>query len=261
MNRSLLVVLIIWLAGCVYHDIPADCSGSDLSLTVDTVSLSTTCNSQNGAMTISAAGGKDPYVFSIDGMLWQHNPNFSGLPSGVYTVRIKDFLGCGALVENVLIGVKEFDAQFDATPDSTCGQGSGSLTITVNETNGPYMFRMDDGGFVSTNVIKDIEEGDHFLTIRDIDNCMVTISISIPHKSTGVSWQHDILPIFETSCAISGCHDGITRLDWRNYDNVKNYASSIKENTQNKSMPFDSTLPQEKIDLIACWVDDGAPKN
>jgi hypothetical protein len=77
-----------------------------------------------------------------------------------------------------------------------------------------------------------------------------------------VSWQHEILPIMETSCALSGCHDGISRRDWTDYDEVKRYATAIKQRTQDRSMPFDGPmLSQDQINIIACWVDSGAPNN
>lgn len=75
------------------------------------------------------------------------------------------------------------------------------------------------------------------------------------------SWQTDILPILETRCAISECHDGITRRNFTSYEEVKQYAFSIKQRTINRSMPFDGPLPQDQIDKIACWVDNGAVEN
>lgn len=78
----------------------------------------------------------------------------------------------------------------------------------------------------------------------------------------GTSWQKDILPIMEASCAGVGCHDGISRRDWTDYEEVKQYATAIKQRTQDRSMPFDGPpLPQEQINIIACWVDAGAPEN
>jgi hypothetical protein len=76
------------------------------------------------------------------------------------------------------------------------------------------------------------------------------------------SWQNDILPIMETSCAGAGCHDGISRRDWTDYDEVRQYATAIKQKTQDRSMPFDGPpLPQEQINIIECWVDAGAADN
>lgn len=76
-----------------------------------------------------------------------------------------------------------------------------------------------------------------------------------------ISWQTDILPIMDQYCATSGCHDGITRLDWTDYEKVKEYATSIRAKTQDRSMPFDGPLPQIEIDKIACWVDAGTLNN
>lgn len=76
-----------------------------------------------------------------------------------------------------------------------------------------------------------------------------------------VSWQADVLPIIQQSCAISGCHNGISRTDLRRYELAKANASDIKAFTQDRSMPFEGTITQQQIDLIGCWVDAGAPQN
>ena len=76
-----------------------------------------------------------------------------------------------------------------------------------------------------------------------------------------ITWQQDVLPIITSSCATSGCHDGISRLDWKDYNVVKNFAVSAKLRTRDRSMPPDFTLHQKDIDMIACWVDKGAPEN
>ena len=76
-----------------------------------------------------------------------------------------------------------------------------------------------------------------------------------------LNWQDDILPIMKESCATSGCHDGISRRDWTDYNEVKRYATSIKQRTVDRSMPFDGPpLSQDEVNLIACWVDAGAPE-
>jgi hypothetical protein len=81
-----------------------------------------------------------------------------------------------------------------------------------------------------------------------------------------VSFQDDIKPILETNCIKSGCHNGDNgaTLNWSVFANVQAKASAIKTRTGNKSMPADiapTGLPQSQIDLIACWVDQGAKNN
>jgi hypothetical protein len=107
-----------------------------------------------------------------------------------------------------------------------------------------------------------LKYGDHFVTIADADGCGVRKGVTIFRGATGISWQHDILPIMQTRCAITGCHNGVSRAnDWRVYAQVKTNAADIRKRTQNKSMPFDSEMPQANIDLIACWIDEGAQNN
>lgn len=91
---------------------------------------------------------------------------------------------------------------------------------------------------------------------------MVTLTITIPQGTTGTSWAVDIKPIMEKNCAITGCHNGVSRSnDFREFTSAKSHAKSIKSKTQDRSMPFDGALTQNEIDLIACWVDDGALQN
>ena len=76
-----------------------------------------------------------------------------------------------------------------------------------------------------------------------------------------ISWTKHIQPIMASSCAVTGCHDGITRLDWREYEEVKKFAQSVKSKTQDRSMPVGGSLSTQQIEVIACWVNKGAPHN
>jgi hypothetical protein len=76
-----------------------------------------------------------------------------------------------------------------------------------------------------------------------------------------ISWEKHILPLISNSCAVSGCHDGIARLDWRDYDEVKKSSQLIRIKTQDRSMPVDATLSLKQIETISCWVNKGAPDN
>jgi hypothetical protein len=76
-----------------------------------------------------------------------------------------------------------------------------------------------------------------------------------------ISWHEHVLPIMISSCAISSCHDGISMLDWRDYDQVVLYDLQIRANTLNGSMPPDTQLTKLQIKTIECWVTSGSPEN
>ena len=128
--------------------------------------------------------------------------------------------------------------------------------------NPPYSFQLGNLSFSPNNFFSGLKSGSHKIAVKDNNDCTVNLSVSIPQDFTGTSWVNDIKPILEKECAISGCHNGTSRSnDFRNYNSAQSFAPSIKSKTQDRSMPFDGTLTQNQIDLIACWVNDGALQN
>lgn len=83
-------------------------------------------------------------------------------------------------------------------------------------------------------------------------------------SSTEVSLENDIMPLLLAQCTFSGCHNGDlgASRDWTAKSNILEKASGIKARTQSGSMPRSpGVLTQNQIDLIACWVDNGALDN
>jgi mono/diheme cytochrome c family protein len=73
-----------------------------------------------------------------------------------------------------------------------------------------------------------------------------------------------IAPIIQTNCAISGCHaaGGISP-ELTSYEKVKARAADVRHETGSGEMPpsySNKNLSQEQIDKIACWVEQGMPR-
>ena len=78
--------------------------------------------------------------------------------------------------------------------------------------------------------------------------------------TTDVSYTNDINPLFTQKC--SPCHIGGGQFpDLTTYESVSQNADAIKAQTQSGNMPKEGMLTQDQIDLIACWVDNGAFDN
>jgi uncharacterized membrane protein len=127
---------------------------------------------------------------------------------------------------------------------------------------GPYTFKLNDGAFGDAAEFNNLAPGTYTVTAKDEEDC-ITTSASVKITS-GVSYVNDIKPLIENRC--DHCHGpgGVkSDRDWTVYANVKTFAAAIKTRTANGSMPADMVggLPQAERDLIACWVDDGAPNN
>ena len=78
---------------------------------------------------------------------------------------------------------------------------------------------------------------------------------------TGVSFTASVAPIITASCSTIDCHGGSQSPDFRVFENIRNNASKIKEFTESGFMPQSGSLTPEEINLIGCWVDDGALDN
>lgn len=74
-----------------------------------------------------------------------------------------------------------------------------------------------------------------------------------------ISFAQDVNPIMVASCL--ECHSGTRFPDLRTHDNINSNATIIKSEVVTRSMPQGSTLSDEQIELISCWIDNGALDN
>lgn len=261
MRNLLFIPPFILLAACGGDPEPIDCAKSGPIISLGIVSNATSCSIADGTISISASGGKEPYLFSINDLPGQADGKFNNLAAGSYTMVVTDANGCSASVENVAIKASDFLFATQIVGDSDCLGGNGQVTIQVDQTSPPYSYRLGTGEFGETNTFTGLNTGTYGFTVKDNKDCSVFLSVTVPRAFSGVSWENDIRPIIVRSCATSGCHNGSSRADLRVFDNAKFHAAAIKSKTRDRSMPREGSLTQSEIDLISCWVDDGAVLN
>jgi len=263
MHRSLLVVVVsLMFSACSSDDDPVDCATSGPVLSLDGVNNATSCSSNDGTIRVSVSGGKEPYSFFVNNQAVGSSAEINNLQAGSYSLLVSDANHCSSSLDNITIMSQDFSFTTTIQPSTSCILGNGSVSIDVEGSSPPYTFRLGSGSFTSDNFFSALKTGQHIITVQDNNNCTVTLSITIPQGTTGTSWSNDIKPIFEKNCAISGCHNGVSRSNnFREYASAKSFAKTIKSKTKDRSMPFDGSLTQDQIDLIACWVDDGALQN
>lgn len=235
-----------------------NCDKSTLVISFLNATNSTSCVNMDGRIEVAVTGGKEPYTFTINGVVAE-GPVFENLSSGIYSIIVRDKNKCERLLENVAVLADGFSFEADVTEDSECLTGNGSITISVSEGVPPYSYKIGNGLFSDNNTFTSLQTGAYDLELKDGNGCTISLRITVPRGNTGTSFNDDILPMIKTHCAVSGCHNGITRTDLRKYSNAQKYASQIKSLTRSREMPFDGApLTQSQIDLFSCWVDDGA---
>ena len=262
--RAILILscCLALMASCSSDDDPVDCEKNGPSINLNQVINATSCSTSDGAIEVAASGGKEPYTFLVNGQPVEGPGVIPNLPAGVYSVAVRDANLCSASVDNITILAADFSFSTILEPNTSCLGGNGAVTIEVASTNPPYSYREANGDFTTENHFTGLSTGNHTFSVKDNNDCIVTLTVTVPQGNTATSWADDILPIMEKNCAISGCHNGVSRSNnFREYASVKTHAKEIKSKTRDRSMPFDGSLTQNQIELISCWVDDGAPKN
>lgn len=85
-----------------------------------------------------------------------------------------------------------------------------------------------------------------------------------------VTYNKDIAPIIEQTCAYSGCHDGVQQTRYSSYSEL---TEDITNNTifdeviESRDMPPSyaengpTELTEEQYNLFACWAEAGYPEN
>jgi len=227
---------------------------------VNTSVTNTTCGTNTGTITVTANGGQGPYEYSLNGGTLQESPEFTELVGGQYEVLIRDANGCEGSTTVTVNEDVDFRFTVSNPTQATCGGTTGVLMVNVNGT-GTYQYSLDGAGFVSSNMFMNLAPGDYTVAVRNENDCEATLTLTL---ESNVSWAQQIKPIIDANCAVSGCHvAGTGRINFTEFANVQNNASAIKNRTAGGNMPPSSRpdLTSTQIELIGCWVDDGAQEN
>lgn len=262
---TMLTISLLVFERCAYNDINVDfdCTQSTLAIEVESTSNVSNCRAIDGVISVVASGGLEPYNYNIDGGEYQTNSTFSNLQAGTHNVRVKDKNGCWKGIDVTIAAAgSTLAATVQTTADNQCSTDNGVATITATGGVPPYQFQIDSKGYSDASIFSDLKEGQHVVIVKDAEECQTTLSVLIAHGNTGISYANDIKPIITTNCATTGCHGaGTGSRDWTDFTKLKANASDVKTRTANHTMPPETPLSQSEIDLIGCWVDDGALNN
>lgn len=151
--------------------------------------------------------------------------------------------------------------------DASSGSEDGSITVNVAGGVGPFIYNINGGVQQSSPVFAGLAPGSYSLGVRDAEGCIGEVQAVVGEKAPlpEASFVNDIKPIIDANCQVSGCHGDKAGIPtYNSYDNIKAKATQIKARTSAGTMPPASsgkTLTQNQKDLLAAWVDAGAPNN
>jgi len=136
-----------------------------------------------------------------------------------------------------------------------CGLPTGKIEVQAYGGRGQKEYLLNEGLPQTSGSFNSLRPGFYNITVRDSLYCTKTVQV---HLNSGVSYSQVIFPILKANCNIPTCHDGSGSISFNVFDNVKRAAIDIKGLTRAKIMPKRGTISAEEIEMISCWVDDGA---
>ena len=142
-------------------------------LQLSTVVTKTTCGNKNGSIAIAGAGGKPPYLYSVDGVNFQSNNIFTNLDSGIYKVYIQDAdLVTSFLTDTILnIAGPTFTA---TTQTALCDGTNGGITIHTTGGTSPFVYSLDGIHFQNSNQFSGDTAGSYVVRVIDSNNCIIS---------------------------------------------------------------------------------------
>jgi uncharacterized protein (DUF2141 family) len=163
--------------------------------TISTDVVSTSCNQNNGQVTIySTTGGTMPLDYSVDGIFNLIDTNlsavtFNNLSAGTHTVTVTDSDGC-TQTSNILI---PFSQRLDYSLYTTsCGSGnSGQITAFISSGEPPFNFNWSDNVPNEPQQIQvtGLTGGSYSLTVVDVNGCTLTRNATITCDKNYTSYQ------------------------------------------------------------------------
>lgn len=257
-SKPVFLALIFIVYGCTWEQLSpeVDCNLSPIQGQVLNVN-NTLCGEDNGSFALSVSGGEGPFTFSTNGVT-NNDGVFEDVAAGTYTVLISDASDCTAQI-NVSVQ-NEQGVNFDSlvATEAGCDTSNGTIEVTATGGAAPYQYSLNGGQLQSDNRFTQLGSGSYTVSVTDQTGCETTQEIEV---LSGISFSNTISGIIQANCATSGCHNGSIFPDLRNISNIQASASRIRSRTANRSMPPNTSLSQEHIDQIACWVNDGALDN
>ncbi len=140
------------------------------------VDLTVDCSGVNGTeVEVIASGGLAPYTYSLDGTNFDSGNVFTNLPSGDQTYYVMDAAGF------------QYTFVAEAIPNypmvATADINFNNVEITIANGVPPYRYKVDSNPFTFSNMFVDLTDGDHLFTVRDGNNCEVSITETITTSS------------------------------------------------------------------------------
>ncbi|MEL7530438.1 MAG: gliding motility-associated C-terminal domain-containing protein, partial [Bacteroidota bacterium] len=155
------------------------------------------CNGAGtGAVYAFAQGGAAPYTYSLDGINFQANPAFTGLPAGPDTITVRDNNACIFRIPFVLSEPAPLQVQVLQNNGVLCfGDSTATLVLGATGGIGSYQYQINGQGFQSSGTFNQLPAGNYTVEVQDQNLCLSSLNISVtepPLLSLSIGLRRDV---------------------------------------------------------------------
>lgn len=179
--------------GCTYSETITVTEIPSMNITANTSNEQ--CGTWNGAVDISVSGGSGSYGYS-----WSNSStteDLTNLQAGTYTVTVTDGNSCTAQQSFSIINDVSNCSAFcyltiaDNVTEDQCGQGIGTIDITINDATNPYSYTWSNGAL--TEDLTSLVAGDYTITVTDANQCVETATITVGNNTGNLTVSNNTI--------------------------------------------------------------------
>jgi subtilisin-like proprotein convertase family protein len=142
------------------------------------------CGNGLGIIDLTYTGGYEPVSTHWSNGSTDEDPE--NLSAGTYIVTVTDNFGCSLTSPaTVLNNSSGFAVSGSVVTNENCGNGLGSVDITITGGQLPYVYLWSNGA--SSEDILNLHIGNYSCTITDGNNCAIIVNESITNVTNGLS--------------------------------------------------------------------------
>ncbi len=139
-------------------------------VTLSSIETLSDCDVDNGSINLTPGGGVGMYTYAWSDPTFPATQSQMNVGPGNYTATVFDGNGCEAQVLST-VSTPNAASLMPTITDATCfNENSGSISLMVNGTNGPYNFLWDNTNQMVANPTN-LGAGTYSVTVSDNDGC------------------------------------------------------------------------------------------
>lgn len=140
---------------------------------------SSACSASTGSLTIGAVtGGTAPFTYAVNAGAFTGTTSYTALPSGTYTVVVKDVNGCTFSTSATIANTAPTAASITTVPSSCTPTGSISIGAVTGGV-APFVYSVNNSSFTSATAYNNRPAGTYTVAIKDFNGCVLTQTVTI----------------------------------------------------------------------------------